>query len=233
MRFSTTTVRRMPATTDYLGAAIMYNLQVLPELLMTGFIVLAVVLANPAMLFVAIGAGATQLLTGAAGRLVMQYAPNQAVVSAGLSQCNTGFIGTAWSRLLRGSPSPDLLWHPNAPSVYMATIGFLAGYNWAAQLLYKDEIQAGVLKQSTMTALASLSFIVLVATAIFRYTTGCDTGMSVLTGLVLGLIFGYFGAIALGYSTGRRATNIWGIPLLRDRINNGGAVYVCPTNESS
>jgi hypothetical protein len=218
----------MPVTADYLGAVIMYNLQVLPELLMTGLIVLAIALANPAILFVAIGAGGTQLLTSAAGRLVMQFMPDQAIVSATMTQCNTGFIGTAWSRLLRGSPSPDLLWHPKSPSVYMATLGFLAGYSWAAQLLYKDEIEAGVLKQSTMTALASLSFIVLIAAAIFRYTTGCETLMTILTGLVLGLIFGYFGAIALGYSTGRRATNIWGIPLLRDRINNGSAIYVCP-----
>ena len=218
----------MPVTADYLGAVIMYNLQVLPELLMTGLIVLAIALANPAILFVAIGAGGTQLLTGAAGRLVMQFMPDQAIVSATMTQCNTGFIGNAWSRLLRGSPSSDLLWHPKSPSVYMATLGFLAGYSWAAQLLYKDEIEAGVLKQSTMTALASLSFIVLIAAAIFRYTTGCETLMTSLTGLVLGLIFGYFGAIALGYSTGRRATNIWGIPLLRDRINNGSAIYVCP-----
>jgi hypothetical protein len=218
----------MPVTADYLGAVIMYNLQVLPELLMTGLIVLAVALANPALLFVAIGAGGTQLLTGAAGRLVMQYMPDQAIVSANMTQCNTGFIGTAWGRLLRGTPSPDLLWHPKAPSIYMATLGFLAGYSWAAQLLYKDEIEAGVLKQSTMTAMAALTFIVLIAATIFRYTTGCETLMTILTGLVLGLIFGYFGAIALGYSTGRRATNIWGIPLLRDRINNGSAIYVCP-----
>lgn len=222
----------MPATSDYMAAVIMYNLQVLPELLMTGLIVLAVALANPALLFVALGAGGTQLLTGAAGRLVMRYMPDQAVVNANLTQCNTGFIGAAWARLTRGSPSPDLLWHPKAPSVYMATLGFLAGWSYASQLLYKEEIQAGVLKQSTMTALGALTFVVLAAGAIFRITTGCETGMSVLSGLVLGLIFGYFGAIALGYSTGRRATNIWGIPLLRDRINNGAAVYVCPTNDA-
>jgi hypothetical protein len=221
----------MPAASDYMAAVIMYNLQVLPELLMTGLILLAIALANPALLFVAIGAGGTQLLTGAAGRLIMRLMPDQAVVNANLTQCNTGFIGTAWTRLLRGQPSPDLLWHPKAPSIYMATLGFLAGWSWAAQLLYKEEIQAGVLKQSTMTALASLVVFVLLTGVIFRITTGCETAMSVITGLFVGLIFGYFGAIALGYSTGRRATNIWGIPLLRDRINNGAAVYVCPTDE--
>lgn len=223
----------MPSSADYIGAAIMYNLQILPETLMTGLIVLAVVLANPAILFVAIGTGATQLLTGAAGRLVMRYMPDQAIINANLSQCNTGFIGTSWHRLLSGGTAPDLLWHPKAPSVYMATLGFLSGYGWATQLLYKEEIQAGVLKQSTMTALGALAFIVIAAAGIFRFTTGCETLMSVLTGLLIGFIFGYFGAIALGYSTGRRATNLWGIPLLRDRIANGSAIYVCPTNESN
>jgi hypothetical protein len=92
----------MPATSDYMAAVIMYNLQVLPELLMTGLIVLAVALANPALLFVALGAGGTQLLTGAAGRLVMRYMPDQAVVNANLTQCNTGFIGAAGRARAKG-----------------------------------------------------------------------------------------------------------------------------------
>jgi hypothetical protein len=47
-------------------------------------------------------------------------------------------------------------------------------------------------------------------------------------GSIFGIAFGYLGAIALGYATDRRATNLWGIPLLRDRINNGSALYICP-----
>jgi len=32
---------------------------------------------------------------------------------------------------------------------------------------------------------------------------------------VIGLLFGFLGCIALSYATDRKATNIWGIPLLR------------------
>ena len=61
-----------------------------------------------------------------------------------------------------------------------------------------------------------------------RYYGGCDTIVSILGGLLFGLSVGYFGYVALGYATNRRMTNIWGIPLLRDRINNGSALYICP-----
>ena len=52
--------------------------------------------------------------------------------------------------------------------------------------------------------------------------------MAAVGGMAFGFLLGYLTAILTGYITNRRGTNVWGIPLLRDRINAGSAVYVCP-----
>lgn len=215
----------MPVYKDYLAAAVLYNLQILPESLMCGMIVLAVVLANPALLSLTAGAAVTQLLTNTVGRLLMRYSPDGAVITSSLDACRTGFVGRSWERLL--GHTPDQFWHPRAPSVYLATVGFFAGWGWALSQLYKEEIDAGVVSRSTVTGMGVVSFLILATAILFRLFSGCDSFLGAMGGAALGVAFGYFGAITLGYSTNRRATNIWGIPLLRDRINNGSAVYVC------
>lgn len=213
--------------TDYVAAAIMYNLQILPESILCGLIVLAIVLANQPLVILAAGLAGAHLLASSVGTLLMRFSPEQAVVSTSMTQCSMGFIGKSWERLFRGSG--DLLWHPKAPSIYMVTVGFLSGWGFALQQLYKEEIQAGVIKPSMMTTMAIIALLTMILAAVFRIGTGCDSVAATLGGLAFGLMLGYMGAIALGYATDRRATNLWGIPLLRDRINQGAAVYICPT----
>jgi hypothetical protein len=211
---------------DYIGATVFYNLQILPETLMTGIIVLAILLMNQSLVFLAAGAAGTQLLARAVGRIMMNMNPEQTHITTSLDNCTGGFIGKSWERLL--GLDPDALWHPRAPSVYLATLGFFAGYGGAVQQLYKEEIDAGVVGRHTLIATSIISILLLLLAVAFRYFSGCETFLGAAGGLALGLAIGYFGAIALGFATDRRATNIWGIPLLRDRINNGSAVYVCP-----
>lgn len=213
--------------TDYVAAALLHNLQILPETLMCGLVLLAIVLANPAVVTLAAGTAGAQLLIGAMGRIVMNFQPEQAVVSTASDSCRAGFIGKSWDRILRGTAAPELLWHPLAPSTYTATVSFLAGWGYALSQLYKDEVNAGVLSGSTMLTANIIMGLILVLAVVFRVYSGCDTPMGAVTGLVVGLILGYFGAVTIGYATDRRLTNIWGIPLLRDRINDGQPVYVC------
>jgi hypothetical protein len=218
----------MGALTDYTQAAIMFNLQILPESLICGIIILAIILGNPAVATVAAGAAGTQLLTGSVGRIIMNFMPDGAVVTSSNDMCHTGYVGKSWARLIRGTSAPELLWHPKAPSIYLATLGFFAGWGWAIQQLYNDEIDAGVLKKGMLGTFAVLSVLMLGLGMFFRIKSGCDTIMGAIGGALLGIAIGYFGAIALGYATGRKATNIWGIPLLSDRVNGGGPLYVCP-----
>jgi hypothetical protein len=213
---------------NYIAASVMYNLQILPDALIAGLIILAIILANQSLVFLATGGLLTQFLVGAVGRILMKMTPdNAAVTMRPFDGCRGGILGKSWDALL--SPNPDRLWHPIAPSAYMALLGFFGGVGGAIQQLYKDEIDAGIIGRNTLTATSVISILVIALAAVFRYFGGCDTILSIAGGLAFGVILGYFGYVALGYATDRRMTNIWGIPLLRDRINGGSPVYICPT----
>ena len=213
--------------TDYIAAAVLFNLQILPESLLTGSILLALTTANPVTLAMTVGGMVTQLLTDVIGRLLLRAMVGSdgsgGRHSSSLDTCSSGFGGKSWLRLL----SPEPYWHPSAPSIYMATIGYFAGYGFALQQLYKEEIRAGIMSSATLTATAVLSVLILLTALLFRVASGCESVLGAIGGLSIGVLIGYLGTVALGYATDRRATNIWGIPLLRDRINDGAPVYVC------
>lgn len=214
------------AIKDYLAPALLYHLQILPDTLLMGAIVLAVTLANPAVLALALGCAVTQAITHAAGAAIAATQPQATVIRSSLDTCTGGYVGRTWGRLFRGGT--ENLWHPYAPSVYLATVGFFAAYGAALSQLYRDEIDAGMMRRGTLIAMGVLTAVAVVMTVAFRVGSGCESLLAALGGLTLGFLLGYFVAILTGYFTDRRGTNLWGIPLLRDRINAGSAVYVCP-----
>lgn len=212
--------------TDTLSATLLFNLQILPESLIAGILLLSLVLANPAVLAMAAGGVATQLLTNSVGLVIMRTMPASAKLSTSMDMCNNGFLGKSWIRLLGGGAGVNL-WHPLAPTVYMATIGYFVGYGIGLQQLYTEEIRAGIMNSSSLIATSVVAGLVLLLALVFRIASGCETVLGSVCGAVFGFLLGYLGCILLGYATDRRGTNIWGIPLLRDRINGGGTVYVC------
>ena len=209
----------------------MYNLQILPDTLLMGSVLLAILLANPTVLTLATGVVGTQFIAHGMGALLMRAAPDSAVARTSLDACTGGFIGQSWNNLFyKGT---EHLWHPLAPSVYMSTVGFFTGYGASLSQLYKEEIEAGMAPRSTLIASGVITAILVIITLAYRYSSGCESLFGAAAGLALGVALGYLGAIIVGYATDRRATNLWGIPLLRDRINNGSAVYICPKNQST
>jgi hypothetical protein len=210
---------------DGLGA-ILYNIQILPDILLCGILLLGILLANQTVLILAAAAIGNQILTNTVGRLLLKYSPDGAVVRSSMDMCTGGFIGKSWARLI-GVDINDL-WSPLAPSLYMSALAFFAGWGGALQQLYKEEIDAGIISRNTLIACGVITMLVILVAVITRRASGCETLAGIGGGLIMGGVMGYFIAIALGFATDRRATNIWGIPLLRDRINGGAAVYVCP-----
>ena len=225
------TTEKMTVYTDYIAATLMFNMQILPESLLSGILILGIILANQAILAMAAGGIGTHILTGVVGRLIMKWIPQTAVRTSSLDMCTNGFIGKSWARLL-GSADLDasFMWHPNAPSVFMATIAYFVGYGGAIRTLYKEEISAGIMNSAMLTTTTVLSWLILAGAFVFRWASGCDSALGALAGIAVGLMIGYFGAIALGFITDRRGTNVWGIPILRDGIlskQGEGTVFVC------
>lgn len=220
----------MSARNEYIGAAILYQLQILPDSLLMGVAVLAILLANPAVLALALGCAVTQGITFAAGSVLAAAQPSQSVIRSSLDTCTGGYVGRSWGRLFQTSgASGGILSHPYAPSVYLATIGYFAAFGAALSQLYRDEIDAGMIPRRTLMAMGILTAILVLVTIVFRVGNGCESVMSAIGGTVFGFVLGYLMTILFGYISSRRGTNLWGIPLLRDRINSGSAVYVCPS----
>jgi hypothetical protein len=214
-------------SSDLFGAIIAHNLHILPEAIMCGVIVLTVLLASPSLAVLTAELAATQLLARGIGGIMIRMDPEVAVVTSSMSPCHGGLINKTWDRLLRGTAAPELLWHPKAPTAFMTTVSFFLGYAAALRQLYKDEINAGVISASWMTGSLILMALVVLLALVYRVMSGCETILGALVGVGLGLVVGYLGTVTVGYMSDRRMTNIWGIPLLRDRINAGSPIYVC------
>jgi hypothetical protein len=220
---------------QYLSAAIQHNMQMLPESIVCGLVILSIALANPTLFALAAGTVGVQAFTGGVGRIMMNFQPESAVLMSATDPCRRTYLGMSWESLLSGVVKPEQLWHPAAPSVYSATVAFITGYGLALQLIYKEEINAGMLNATWMTIFGVIAAFILLLVIVFRSASGmifrsgpsCESLVSVLGGVFLGLLIGFLGTVSLAYMTDRKATNIWGIPLLRDRINAGAPVYVC------
>jgi hypothetical protein len=219
---------------DYFLETALFNIQILPESLVCGIVLLSILLANQPLMAVAAGGILTQILTYLIGESIMAADPTSSIARSPTDVCSSGYIGKSWEHLLRNillrkEGKPDIYFHAYAPSVYLATVGFFSGWGFALQQLYREEIDAGILRRSTATSMLVITCLMILLVLVYRTMSGCETLFGSLTGISIGILAGYCMCFILGYSTDRRATNVWGIPLLRDRINDGGPVYICPT----
>jgi len=214
---------------DQFYTGVDYILRTLPDSLVTGITVLAVLLGNQSLFTVAASSIFMQALVTGIGYLVIRFNPDSAVTRASIEPCTAGYINNYWAQVRGGRDNTD---HPYAPSLYMATISFFAGWGAALKQLYADEIAQGVLSSHQSTGLLITAFLIVIAAMVYRiFVSKCETVVGALIGLGTGVALGYTICISIGAATGRTATNIWGMPLLRDRIAAGSPIYTCPKTE--
>jgi len=209
-----------------LQTGVIHVLRVLPDSLVTGVTVLSILLGNQALFTVAASSIFMQALITGIGYLVIRFNPDSVIVRASTEPCVAGYINNYWAQVRGGRNNTD---HPYAPSLYMATVAFFAGWGAALKQLYADEINQGVLDSNWTTTFLVLAFLIVLIAIIVRTTNpGCESLIGALIGAASGILLGYLMCIAIGHSTDRKATNIWGAPLLRDRIDAGSPIYTCP-----
>jgi len=214
---------------DDIKKGVDHILLTLPDSLVTGITVLAVLLGNQALFTVAASSIFMQAFITGISYLVMRFNPDSVIVGPCLEPCTGGYINSYWAQVRGGRNNTD---HPYAPSLYMATCSFFVGWGAALKQLYADEINQGVLSNSQTITLLVLAFMIVIAAMIYRIVVSkCETVVGALIGLGAGTTLGYLLCIAIGSATGRTATNLWGMPLLRDRLANGSPIYTCPKTE--
>jgi len=210
-------------------SAIGYVLQTLPDSLVTGITVLAIILGNQALFTVAVSSIFMQALITGIGYLIIKLNPDSVITRASIEPCVAGYINNYWAQVRGGRNNTD---HPYAPSLYMATVSFFAGWGAALRQLYAEEISQGVLSSSTSIGMLVIAFMIVLIAVFYRvFVSECESLIGALIGIGAGTLMGYLFCISIGYATGRKATNLVGMPLLRDRIENGSPVYVCPKKE--
>jgi len=202
-----------------------YILQVLPDSLITGITVLAILLGNQTLFALAGSSLIMQALVTGIGYIIIKFNPDSVVTRIAEEPCAAGFINNYWARVRGGLANVD---HPYAPSLYLATVAFFAGWGAGLKQLYAEEIDQGVISNSQTTGFLITAFIILAAVMILRiFVSNCETLVGAFVGVATGTLLGYVFSVSLGFATDRKATNIWGMPLLRDRIAAGSPIYTC------
>lgn len=117
---------------------------------------------------------------------------------------------------------------PSPPMFILATA---FSYVISAMADQKDELTAlGPAFSSRFYIAGFASFLLLNLVGFYRLAYGCE-GIGVL---IMSILFGILlGALLMFQNRnlfGREATNVTGIPLLRERTRDGKPIYVCPTS---
>ena len=122
---------------------------------------------------------------------------------------------------------------PSFPVYFLATaISYVVGSMYSQ----KQELEAlGPAYAARFYIALFASFLLLVITTFYRIAYGCDGVGTIIFTLLFGFLLGGLLVYQNNALLGRDATNLTGIPLLRERTRDGKPLYVCPqkTNETS
>lgn len=115
---------------------------------------------------------------------------------------------------------------PSFPSFFTATA---TAYVVGSMYTQKQELEALGPSYSARFYIAIFaSFLLLVVQSTYRIATGCDGVGTLIMSMVFGFILGGLLVYQNNSLFGRDATNLTGVPLLRERTREKKPLYVCP-----
>lgn len=162
-------------------------------------------------------------------RFLSHVYPDLAGYPNDTDRCAGRFPGVSYERLLgvikgaRGNqPTMD-----NWPSYYSTFIGFLAGWIGALPAIYAQEIAASPQRASAVSGGIITLGILCVIVVLYRTSSNCESFASTTIGLLAGFLIGLALVMFAAWVSDRRATNILGMPLIREKTADGKPIYVC------
>lgn len=205
--------------------AALLNLQVLPDTLLAGVLLFAMLLQSTPLTAL----GLSLLLLGLVhGRLAAALAaaiPGLYDVAGGA--CSGRFPAVSLDRAFTLGAAGVAAVEPGWPSYYATFMGFLGGYVASLPATYAPELRQDVRRAGGVYAGLAVLGALLLLVAAFRLASGCDSGASTLAGLVGGGLLGAALHAFLAWWSDRRWTNLLATPLLRARGSVGAPLYVC------
>lgn len=208
--------------------AVFINLQVLPDTLLAGTLLFALLLQSTP-----IGVLGGALL--AFGALHKQVAQALAAAVPGLYEvgggpCSGRFPGVSLDRAFTlGGASNDAAAPlvPSWPSYYASFMGFLFAYVGALPVTYAPELRQDVARAGSVYAGLAVLVALLLLIVAYRLLSGCDTVASTAVGLAGGALVGAAAHAGLAWASDRSWTNLLATPLLRARGAVGAPLFVC------
>ena len=160
------------------------------------------------------------------------YIPNMTYDPSNYDKCSGRFPGDGYDSLFNVAKKSIFAARPDGwPSYYSTFSGFLAGWIGVLPALYEKELEASPEKKAASTAglviLVGLALLIM----IYRITSECEGFLSVSLGLLAGFVIGLLLVLIAAWISDRRATNILGLPLIRNKTAAGQPIYVCEKSE--
>lgn len=145
-------------------------------------------------------------------------------------RCSGQFPGVTFSHLMGLNRNSQFgkVSTQKTPSYYTLLMGFIIGWIGSLPTIYADEIEASpTRKVSTLLGMWSLGILAFLVFIYRIFVSTCEGVTSVITGLLLGFGIGLLLVFGISHLSERRATNLLGLPLMRDKAADGKPIYVC------
>ncbi len=205
-----------------------YNIQVLPDIVASSALLFGILFQSAPMAIFSAAIFTVGFLHKHIAEFVSHVVPN--VMTSGDYRCSGQFPGVTYSHLMGlsansqfGKPSGQ-----KVPSYYMTLMGFIIGWIGSLPSIYEPEINASPTKKNATTGgLYCLGLLACLVIVHRTFSTKCEGFVAVLTGLLVGFAIGMMMVYGLANITDRRATNILGLPLLKNKTAEGKPIYVC------
>jgi hypothetical protein len=225
-------VDRFTALTDFTGKAVLYNLNYLPDTILGGIALFALLLQSAPLAILGISLFSLEFFHSGIAILISSAIPGLNEAGKDVSRCSGHFPGISYERAVATILKTGTLKNLSVsfPSYYMMFFGTLFGYVWAMSETYKRELdalpqkRAGVLAGIILMGLLTFLFVV------NRTLSGCDSILSVFVGTILGVLYGYGIENIIASLSGRSLTNLMNTPLISDKSVDGKPIYVCKKN---
>jgi hypothetical protein len=204
-----------------------YNLQVLPDVLMSATLLFSVLFQSPPMAVLGTAMILLQFLHKGLIAFSRAYIPDMTYNPSDFNKCSGRFPGVAYSTLFNYTRQGIFgVRQDGWPSYYSTFIGFLIGWIGALPTLYSKELTASPEKRAANAAGLIILTVLTLMIMVYRITE-CEGFMSVSMGLLAGFGIGLMLVILAAWATDRRGTNILGLPLIRNKVATGQPIYVC------
>ena len=211
-----------------------YNLQVLPDVLLSASLLFSVLFQSMPLAFLGAGMILLHFIHKGLAEFSRLYIPNMNYQPADYTKCAGRFPGATYGMAFNMAKDGIFSTYTDGwPSYYSTFMGFLAGWIGALPTLYSEELNAVGEKKAAAAAGLIILTCLLAIVMIYRITSECEGFMSTSLGLLAGFLVGLGLVFLAAWATDRRGTNMLGLPLIRNKAADGKPIYVCERPMSS